>query len=60
VLAEQQGLSDMVLAHQADVDVRVVRRMFANQWEQLYLTQLAKVADGLGVPIRALIEETDE
>jgi transcriptional regulator with XRE-family HTH domain len=56
-LAKQKGLSDLELAHLAQVDVRVIRRMWANQYEHLLLHQLVRVAEALGVPTCELIEE---
>lgn len=56
-VAEARKLSDLALASLARVDVRVIRRMFENEWEHVYLTQLAKVAEALGCQIAELIEE---
>ena len=59
-LAQQKGLSDLELAHQAGVDARVIRRMWTNQYEHLLLHQLVRVAEALEVPTCALIEEEEK
>ena len=56
-VAEQKGLDKWDLVARSGVDARVIERMLAGEWERLYLTQLAKVAEGLGVHIADLIEE---
>jgi len=56
-LAEQKKLSDLELAHLAGVDARVIRRMWANQYEHILLHQLIRVAEALDVPTCGLIEE---
>jgi transcriptional regulator with XRE-family HTH domain len=57
-LAAQKHLSDLELAHLAQVDVRVVRKMLANQRVgEITLSQLVRVAEALNVPICELIEE---
>lgn len=57
-LAVERGLSDYDIASTARLDVRVVRRMFANQQvREMNLSQLARVAEVLQVPTSALFEE---
>lgn len=56
-VAAQQGLSDLELAHKAQVQATVVRRMLASHWEHITLSQLIRVAEALGVPTCTLIDE---
>jgi hypothetical protein len=57
-LAEQQKLSEWDLVARSGLDVRVVRRMIANQGvHQMLVSQLAKMAEGLQVPVRELIDD---
>lgn len=58
-LAEAKGLSDLALAHLAQVDVRVIRRMYASD-DNIYLTQLAKVAEALDCSIAELIAKDNK
>lgn len=56
-LAEQKKLSEWDLAARSGLDVRVVRRMMANEGvHQMKVSQLAKMAEGLQVHIAELIE----
>lgn len=51
-LAQAKHLSDLELAHQAQVQVSVIRRMFAGQKVgALLLSQLLRVADALEVDV---------
>lgn len=57
-LAQQQRLSEYELAARSGLDVRVVRRMIANQGvHQMKISQLAKVAEALQVHIAEMIED---
>jgi hypothetical protein len=56
-LAEQKRIGDLELAGRAGVDIRVIRRMFAQQGVgALLLSQLMRVADALEVDVCDLFE----
>jgi DNA-binding Xre family transcriptional regulator len=59
-LARERKLSDLELAHLAQVQVTVIRRMFAQQKVGgLLLSQLMRVADALNVDVCDLIQSKD-
>jgi hypothetical protein len=57
-LAQQQGLSEWDLVAGSGLDVRVVRRMIANQGvRQMLVSQLARIGEALNVPTASLFVE---
>jgi transcriptional regulator with XRE-family HTH domain len=57
-LALAAGLSEWDLAARSGLDVRVIRRMLANQdVSQMKMSQLARIAEALGVPTASLFVE---
>lgn len=55
----QGNLTEWDLVARSGLDVRVVRRMIANQGvHNMFVSQLAKMADGLGVSLCDLIDDS--
>ncbi len=58
-IACEKGLSEYELVARSGLDIRVVRRMVANQGvHQMMVSQLAKMAEGLGVPLCDLVDDS--
>lgn len=55
-IAQQQGLSQNRLSRLADVDIKVVRRIYRNPHESVTLPVLDRLAKALHVDISELIE----
>lgn len=57
-LAQAQGLSEWDLAARSGLGVRVIRRMIKNEHpERVTISQLARIAEALGVATGELIED---
>lgn len=59
-LAEARGLSQNRLSRLADVDIKVVRRIYRNEQESVTLPVLDRLARVLQVDISELIESVPE
>lgn len=55
-LAEQKGLSQNRLSRLADVEIKVVRRMFQHPTDSFTTAVLGRIANALEVDIRELFE----
>lgn len=59
-VAEAKGLSDLGLAHLAQVDARVIRKMWSGHGVgNVLLHQLMRVADALEVDVCELLQPKD-
>jgi DNA-binding Xre family transcriptional regulator len=59
-LAREQGLSQSKLSRKADIDVRVIQRIYHNPATNITMFTLERLAIGLGVHPRDLIEWTPD
>ena len=59
-LAERRGLSQNRLSRLADVDVKVIRRIYRNPQESVTLPVLDRIAHVLKVDISELIESVPD
>ncbi len=59
-LAEAQGLSQTKLSQRAEVDIKVIRRIFRNDHENVSLPVLDRIAKVLHIPIQDLLESVPD
>lgn len=59
-VATQKGLSQNKLSRRADVDIKVIRRMFQHPTESFTTIVLDRVAQALEVDVRELLESIPE
>ncbi len=55
-VAREKGISQAKLSRLADVDVRVIQKVFRNPYSHISLATLEKIARALGSDPRDLIE----
>jgi transcriptional regulator with XRE-family HTH domain len=59
-IAQQQGLGQGKLARMADLDIKMLARIYRNPYAEVSSATLEKLARALSVPIADLIEEFND